>query len=174
MCVHLRQQCASCNKGSSPVAYSTKQSQDAPSATMISQPLEVLGDTEDGQRRGAPLLPWSLLGVGVLVAWLCCTHLPGVFLLFEGMSAGAVKMTVDYGMRVGDIGFFLMYAALLRRFGPISSHPRLCCGLIAFSSVGTFVVTLFLAASSPSSLIFFGRAQHAHGSRRRGALPALG
>lgn len=121
---------------------------------MISQPLEVLGDTEDGKRRGAPLLPWSLLGVGVLVAWLCCTHLPGVFLLSEGMSAGAVKMTVDYGMRVGDIGFFLMYAALLRRFGPISSHPRLCCGLIAFSSVGTFVVTLFLVASSPSSLIF--------------------
>ena len=117
------------------MAYSTKQSQDAPSATMISQPLEVLGDTEDGQRRGAPLLPWSLLGVGVLVAWLCCTHLPGVFLLSEGMSAGAVKMTVDYGMRVGDIGFFLMYAALLRRFGPISSHPRLCCGLIAFLTV---------------------------------------
>lgn len=136
------------------MAYSTKQSQDAPSATKISQPLEVLGDTEDGQQRGAPLLPWSLLGVGVLVAWLCCTHLPGVFLLPEDMGAGAVKMTVDYGMRVGDIGFFLMYAALLRRFGPISSHPRLCCGLIAFSSVGTFVVTLFLAVSSPSSLIF--------------------
>ena len=121
---------------------------------MISQPFEVLGDAEDGQRRGAPLLPWSLLGVGVLVAWLCCTHLPGVFLLSDGMDAGAVKMTVDYGMRVGDIGFFLMYAALLRRFGPISSHPRLCCGLIAFTSMGTFVVTLFLAASSPSSLIF--------------------
>ena len=70
------------------------------------------------------------------------------------MGAGAVKTTVDYGMRVGDVGFFLMYAALLRRFGPISSHPRLCCGLIAFTSMGTFVVTLFLAASSPSSLIF--------------------
>ena len=136
------------------MAYSTKQSQDAPSATMISQPLEVLGDTEDGQRRGAPLLPWSLLGVGVLVAWLCCTHLPGVFLLPDGMDAGVAKKTVDYGMRVGDIGFFLMYAALLRRFGPISSHPRLCCGLVAFTSMGTFVVTLFLAASSPSGLIF--------------------
>ena len=136
------------------MANSTKQSQDTPPATKTSQPFDVLSEGDDIQRRGAPLLPWSLLGVGVLVAWLCCTHLPGVFLLSGDMGAGAVKTTVDYGMRVGDVGFFLMYAALLRRFGPISSHPRLCCGLIAFTSMGTFVVTLFLAASSPSSLIF--------------------
>ena len=134
--------------------YATKQPQDTPSATSASQPLELLSEAEDAQRRGAPLLPWSFLGVGVLVAWLCCTHLPGVFLLSDGMGAGTVKTIVDYGMRVGDIGFFLMYAALLRRLGPISSHPRMCCGLVALSSVGTFAATLFLAASSASSLIF--------------------
>ena len=70
------------------------------------------------------------------------------------MGASTIKTIVDYGMRVGDIGFFLMYAALLRRLGPISSHPRMCCGLVVLSSAGTFVATLFLAASSPSGLIF--------------------
>lgn len=98
-------------------------------------------------------MPWSLLGVGVLVAWLCCTHLPGVFLLSDGVGANAAKTTVDYGMRAGDIGFFLVYAALFRRFGPISSHPRICLGLIALTSAGTFAATLFLAATSASSLM---------------------
>lgn len=136
------------------MAYSMKQPQDTPSAVKASQPFEVLSEGDDTQRRGAPLLPWSLLGVGVLVAWLCCTHLPGVFLLSGDMGASTVKTIVDYGMRVGDIGFFLMYAALLRRLGPISSHPRMCCGLVVLSSTGTFVATLFLAASSPSDLVF--------------------
>ena len=136
------------------MAYSMKQPQDTPSAVKASQPFEVLSEGDDTQRRGAPLLPWSLLGVGVLVAWLCCTHLPGVFLLSGDMGASTVKTIVDYGMRVGDIGFFLMYVALLRRLGPISSHPRMCCGLVVLSSAGTFVATLFLATSSLSGLIF--------------------
>ena len=146
MCVHLRQHRELLNKGSPLVTYSTQQLQDAPSAAKVPQPFDLLGETDDAPRRGVPLLPLSFLGVGVLVAWLCCTHLPGVFLLSDGMGAGSLKTTVDYGMRAGDIGFFVAYALLLRRLGPISSHPRVCCALIVLTSLGTFAATMFLAA----------------------------
>ena len=136
-----------------PVTHSMKQPQNTPPAIKAAQPLDLLGEEDDAQRRGAPLLPWSRLGVGVLVAWLCCTHLPGVFLLSDGVGANAARTTVDYGMRAGDIGFFLAYAVLFRRFGPISSHPRICLGLIGLTSAGTFAATLFLAATSASSLM---------------------
>ena len=33
----------------------------------------------DDEAPGMPLLPWSLLGVGVFIAWCCCTHLPHLF-----------------------------------------------------------------------------------------------
>ena len=94
------------------------------------------GSQQEG--RGVPLLPWALVGLGVFVAWLCCTHLPNMFVYARDGSAG--EMAVDYGMRVGDIGLFVAVAALGRRLGPVSSHRALCVGSIALCAVGTLAL----------------------------------
>lgn len=92
------------------------------------------------------MLPWSFVGVGVLVAWLCCTHLPDIYMY--ATSDAATKMVVDYGMRAGDIGAFFLVAVLWRKIGPISSHPRLCAVLVALCAACTYAATLFGASLS--------------------------
>lgn len=98
------------------------------------------------QAKGFPVLPWSFMGVGLLVAWLCCTHLPGVF-MYAGPDALA-RSAVNYGMRAGDIGAFLLVVAFSRRLGPLSGHPHLCVALIVACAVGTYAAPLLAGLSS--------------------------
>ncbi len=102
----------------------------------VAELLSGFGSQAEG--RGAPLLPWALVGLGVFVAWLCCTHLPGMFVFARDGSAAEV--VVDYGMRAGDIGLFVAVAALGRRLGPVSSHRALCVGSIALCAAGTLAL----------------------------------
>ena len=80
------------------------------------------------------LLPWRLLGMGLLIAWLCCTHLPDMFM--NGLAPQG-SHAVDYALRFGDIGVFVVVATLGGRFGPVSSHPVWCAVAVALSCVGT-------------------------------------
>lgn len=96
--------------------------------------------------RGAPMLPWSLLGMGALIAWLCCTHLPG---MFAADLAGADA--VDYLMRVGDIGAFVAVALAGRRLGPLSGRPRLCGSMVALCSLCTLALPLLAASQGPAA-----------------------
>lgn len=104
-----------------------------------------------GESRGFPFLPWSFVGVGLLVAWLCCTHLPGVFMYASSDALG--RTAVNYGMRVGDIGTFLLVVAMSRRLGPLSGHPRLCAALVALCAVGTYAATLLGGCSFGAGLL---------------------
>lgn len=103
-----------------------------------------------GGATGFPMLPWSLLGMGLFIAWLCCTHLPGCFA--DARPGDGTRTLVDYVMRAGDIGTFVAVSFLGGRAWPISSHPRACVAACALLVVGSALCPLSSYALGPSAL----------------------
>lgn len=106
---------------------------------------------EDDRGAGVPLLPWSLVGVGLFVAWLSCTHLRGGFVFVGADTRPGVL--ADYLMRVGDIGTLLLATVFAGRLGPLSSRPRLCAALVAAGALGTAAAPLCVGAGWPSAAL---------------------
>ena len=105
---------------------------------------------EEGFR--SALFPLRFLGMGLLIAWLCCTH---VVSIFPGSGfEPTLRTAFDNGMRVGDIATFLVLALAASRIGPISRRFSLNVSLIAITSVGTALIGLWLIPSqSPEALV---------------------
>ena len=99
----------------------------------------------------AAMLPWRFLGMGLLIAWLCCTHLPDMFVNLTG-DARAAEMANSF-MRYGDIGTFLVAAVLSGKLGPLSRRPRACCAAIVASGVLSAALP-YLAAALGACLAF--------------------
>ncbi len=93
---------------------------------------------EAGEGDAPPLAPWRFAGMGLLIAWLCCTHLPGMSMYAPG-SVDAAR-AVDYALRVGDVGTFLAVGALAGRIGALSVHRKACLLAVLLSSVCTLLV----------------------------------
>lgn len=66
------------------------------------------------EERDRTLRPLRFLGMGMLVAWLCCTHIPDIYC----GESDALRRVASTGMRYGDIGMFLLLAAFASRIGP--------------------------------------------------------
>lgn len=114
-------------------------------------------DEADEAHRGLPTLPWAFVGMGFLIAWLCCTHLPGMFV--STLQGARMDMAVDYGMRVGDIGTFLAVIALSRGMGSLSDHRKTCAALVVLGAVCTYAAPLLArpdAAVLPLGLVGVG------------------
>lgn len=104
--------------------------------------------TADEEPLTATLFPLRFLGMGLLIAWLCCTH---VVSIFPGVSfETSLRTLFDSGMRVGDIGTFVVFALLAPRIGRLSSHKVLLWCAVLLTSCGTGLVGFFLLPSGTS------------------------
>ncbi|MDE8701829.1 helix-turn-helix transcriptional regulator [Adlercreutzia equolifaciens] len=117
--------------------------------------LEAHGD--EGERHEEPtdaslLMPLRFLGMGLFIAWLCCTHLT---LVFPGAGYSLdLRNAFDTGMRLGDIATFLLLAILATRVGNLAVRPKLCTVLVALTAAGTLLVGLVLIpAGLPSEVV---------------------
>lgn len=88
------------------------------------------------------LFPLRFLGMGLLIAWLCCTHVVTIF-PGEGFDLAA-REAFDYGMRVGDIGTFILLALLSTRIGRLSRLTGICVTCAVVTALGTAAVGLVL------------------------------
>ena len=103
-----------------------------------------------------PFVPWRFMGMGLLIAWLCCTHLPGLFVAGAGLETGAgaaADTLVDYLMRVGDIGTFVVVALLGTRLGPISRYRLPCAGLVIACALITAALPYLAHMGAPAWLL---------------------
>lgn len=102
-------------------------------------------ETAEPHGSGAfPLVPWRFLGMGLLISWLCCTHLPGLFVAGTGAHDA-----VDYLMRAGDVGTFVIVALIGTRLGPLSRHRAVCTASIVLCSLLTLLLPLLAQGSAP-------------------------
>ena len=101
----------------------------------------------------ARVVPLRFLGMGLFIAWLSCTH---VSLVFPGAGCDlAARSTFDMGMRVGDIGTFIVLALAARRIGVLSAHPTACFGLVTLCALGTaFIGLVALPMGLPHGIVF--------------------
>lgn len=102
----------------------------------------------DGARFVRPL---RFLGMGMLIAWLCCTHVPDIYC---GDSA-ALRSAMDAGMRCGDIGMFVVLACRARRIGPLGARTEAIAPFIVLTAVGTGLVGLVLVPQGFSATAVF-------------------
>ena len=63
----------------------------------------------------ALMYPLRFLGMGLLIAWLCCTHVASIFP--GDVFDPALRSAFDTGMRIGDIGTFLAFVLFAPRIG---------------------------------------------------------
>lgn len=68
----------------------------------------------------ALMYPLRFLGMGLLIAWLCCTHVASIFP--GDVFDPALRSAFDTGMRIGDIGTFLAFVLFAPRIGRLSRH----------------------------------------------------
>lgn len=112
-------------------------------------PADQAGDDEP---LSALLYPLRFLGMGLFIAWLCCTHIPHVF-PGPDLDLG-LRNAFDTGMRFGDIGMFVALALFASRIGRLSNRRALCVALVAATTVGTAVVGLVLIPmSAPEGVV---------------------
>ena len=115
----------------------------------------VQGVAYDFEQEASParFFPLRFLGMGLFIAWLSCTH---ISLIFPGPGCDLDARTAfDMGMRVGDIGTFVVLALAARRIGVLSRHPSACFALVTLCTAGTALVGLVaLPAGLPHGLIF--------------------
>lgn len=62
------------------------------------------------EERDRTLRPLRFLGMGMLIAWLCCTHIPDIYC----GESGVLRWASSTGMRYGDIGMFYCWRHSLR------------------------------------------------------------
>lgn len=86
------------------------------------------------------LRPLRFLGMGMLIAWLCCTHIPDIYC----GESGVLRWASSTGMRYGDIGMFLLLAAFASRIGSLGSHMKIAGILVAVCCAGTAIAGLLL------------------------------
>lgn len=107
-------------------------------------------DTDAEAARMPPTLhPLRFLGMGLLVAWLCCTHVPDIFC----GESDAVRRVMDIGMRCGDIGAFLVFALLAPQIGALGSRLKPSGVLVALSSAGTAVIGIGMAQTDALAIL---------------------
>lgn len=95
------------------------------------------------EERDRTLRPLRFLGMGMLVAWLCCTHIPDIYC----GESDALRRVASTGMRHGDIGMFLLLAAFASRIGSLGSHMKIAGVLVAVCCAGTALTGLLLVPS---------------------------
>lgn len=106
--------------------------------------------TED-EAIGARPLPARYLGMGVLIAWLCCTHVVSIFP--GSVDETVLRNTFDTGMRFGDIATFLVLALIASRIGPLGKRLAPCTLAVALTTIGTAAIGLWLIPGQASETI---------------------
>lgn len=98
------------------------------------------------------LYPLRFLGMGLLIAWLCCTHVVPIF-PGDGFDP-TLRTAFDTGMRYGDIGTFLILALFSKRIGRLSRHTKISSTLVVLTTCGTaFVGFVLIPGGAPAELI---------------------
>lgn len=97
-------------------------------------------DVPTEEERNRTLRPLRFLGMGMLIAWLCCTHVPDIYC----GESDVLRRVASTGMRYGDIGMFLLLAACASRIGSLGSHMKIAGVLAAVCCVGTALTGLIL------------------------------
>ena len=93
----------------------------------------------------ALMYPLRFLGMGLLIAWLCCTHVASIFP--GDVFDPALRSAFDTGMRIGDIGTFLAFVLFAPRIGRLSRHKAFSWAAVALTTAGTAAVGLALIPS---------------------------
>lgn len=106
---------------------------------------------EKGEASSATLHPLRFLGMGLLIAWLCCTHVEAIYL----GGAGSIRLSAETGMRVGDIGAFLVMALFARKIGVLSLHRKSVTALVVLTTLGTGATGLFLVSAGAAMEVVF-------------------
>ena len=108
-------------------------------------------DASDDSAVSTALHPLLLLGMGFFVAWLCCVHIPSIFC---GEST-VLRSVASMGMRVGDIGMFVIMALIASRLGPLSSQRAMGNVLVAATTALTAVLGyVFVPGDANATLVF--------------------
>jgi DNA-binding CsgD family transcriptional regulator len=99
------------------------------------------------------LLPLRFLGMGLLITWLCCTHLPDMYVSLWGET---VRTSMDYSLRIGDVGTFVIVAfcAAMLRGRKLSSRRVLCVAMLAICAAGTAAMPLICVLCGSSASLF--------------------
>ncbi len=90
----------------------------------------------------ALMYPLRFLGMGLLIAWLCCTHVASIFP--GDVFDPALRSAFDTGMRIGDIGTFLAFVLFAPRIGRLSRHKAFSWAAVALTTASTAAVGLAL------------------------------
>lgn len=97
-------------------------------------------ESNEDERNPANIMYVRFLGMGILIAWLCCTHITFVF---PGSQYPVEFRNIfDYAMRIGDIGMLLGLGILAPRLGKMSQHRRMNGALVALTCLGTLFAGL--------------------------------
>lgn len=111
-------------------------------------PADQAGDDEP---LSALLYPLRFLGMGLLIAWLCCTHVASIF---PGDTFDPTLRTAfDTGMRIGDIGSFIVFALFAPRIGRLSKHGAFSWLAVGVTAVGSALVGLVLIPGGATELV---------------------
>ena len=108
-------------------------------------------DASDDSAVSTALHPLRLLGMGFFVAWLCCVHIPSIFC---GEST-VLRSVASMGMRVGDIGMFVIMALIASRLGPLSSQRAMGNVLVAATTALTAVLGYVLVPGDANATLVF-------------------
>lgn len=102
----------------------------------------------DEESLGTRPIPARFLGMGILIAWLCCTHVTNIFP--GSINELALRNTFDIGMRFGDIATFLVLALVASKIGPLGRRPIPCALAVAVTTIGTAAIGLWLIPAQAS------------------------
>ena len=94
----------------------------------------------------ALMYPLRFLGMGLLIAWLCCTHVASIFP--GDVFDPALRSAFDTGMRIGDIGTFLAFVLFAPRIGRLSRHKAFSWAAVALTTAGTAAASRSFPAGS--------------------------
>ena len=102
----------------------------------------------------ALMYPLRFLGMGLLIAWLCCTHVASIFP--GDVFDPALRSAFDTGMRIGDIGTFLAFVLFAPRIGRLSRHKAFSWAAVALTTAGTAAVGLALIPGGVGEALMSG------------------